>query len=90
MLCFDSSRFENAVLQAVKMGFSPKTMMFVEGLHVLLSTKKSLWEAKLVVFQNFGWSEEEVLLVFKKQPKIMGISASKLNSNLDFFINSMK
>ncbi|KAF5175108.1 Mitochondrial transcription termination factor family protein [Thalictrum thalictroides] len=89
-LCYGSDHFKKVVLEVEEMGVSPSSVQFIDALHVLLSMTKSTWEGKLAVFRNFGWSEDEVLSMFKKKPFVMANSANKIKLALDFFKHSLK
>ncbi|KAF5181182.1 Mitochondrial transcription termination factor family protein [Thalictrum thalictroides] len=89
-LCVNSDQFNKMILEVKNMGFISSSMMFLHGLSRLLETKKSTWDARVAVYRSFGWSEDEVILMFKKQPNIVRESVKKLNSALDFFLNNLK
>ncbi|KAF5175107.1 Mitochondrial transcription termination factor family protein [Thalictrum thalictroides] len=88
-LFFNSDKFKKVLLEVKEMGVSPSSVQFVLALHVLLTMRKSTWDGKLAVFRSFGWSEDEVLSVFKKYPLVMSNSAKKIKLAVDFFINSL-
>ncbi|KAF5205500.1 Mitochondrial transcription termination factor family protein [Thalictrum thalictroides] len=86
----NSDQFKKMVLEVKNMGFSSSSMMFLHGLSAFLEMKKSTWDAKLAAYRSFGWSEDDILSLFKKQPNIMIASVKKINSALDFFMNGLK
>lgn len=85
-----SDVIKEKVLQLVSMGFCPSSMMFLHGLHVLLGMKKPKWDEKMAVYKGFGWSEDEVLFLFKKQPSTMSASVKRITLSLNFFLNDLK
>ncbi|OVA13760.1 Mitochodrial transcription termination factor-related [Macleaya cordata] len=75
------------VLELKEMSFSPSNMVFVRGFAVLSGIKKPAWEAKFAVFKSFGWSDQEIMSVFRKQPIVMAASVEKIRTSLDYFMN---
>uniref|UniRef100_A0A5B7APZ1 Transcription regulator mTERF family n=1 Tax=Davidia involucrata TaxID=16924 RepID=A0A5B7APZ1_DAVIN len=71
------------------MGFDPSKNSFVNAMLVLTGNSKSTWERKLEVYRKWGWSDDEILLAFKKNPKCMATSEKKINQVMDFLINKM-
>lgn len=82
--------FRKVAMQIEEMGLCPSRMGFLFCLHVLVSHKKSLWDAKMELYRSFGWSEDEVLSMFKQQPFVMSNSVEKIKLALDFLMNALK
>ncbi|KAF8395567.1 hypothetical protein HHK36_019517 [Tetracentron sinense] len=89
LLSLETDHFSRFVTKIVQMGFDPLSLMFVYGLRTLLGMKKSTWEAKLKVYKSFGWSEDEILSMFRKQPVCMAPAEEKISKRLDFFMNKL-
>ncbi|KAF8395582.1 hypothetical protein HHK36_019532 [Tetracentron sinense] len=88
-LCLKPDKFSETVMKIIEMGFDPSSLMFIHGLRTLAGMKNGLWEAKLAVYRSFGWSEDEILSMFRKQPMCMGFSEKKISTALDFFMNKL-
>ncbi|XP_043714910.1 uncharacterized protein LOC122663292 [Telopea speciosissima] len=84
-----NDRFKQIVEEIKQMGFDLSKSFFVTTLHVLTSVKKSTWEQKLEAYRKWGFSENEILMVFRRYPWIMIISEKKIMSHMDFFVNKM-
>ncbi|KAG5229760.1 transcription termination factor MTERF [Salix suchowensis] len=50
---------------------------------------KSGWERRLGVYKSWGWSEEDVLAAFIKEPWCMMTSDDKIMAVMDFLVNNM-
>ncbi|XP_043723932.1 transcription termination factor 1, mitochondrial-like isoform X2 [Telopea speciosissima] len=87
-LTLKQPRFNEAVLKAKEMGFDPSSLMFVHAIRTLSQMNTTL-ETKLEVFRNFGWSEDEILCMFRKQPYCLTRSEKILRIRLDFFMNKL-
>ncbi|KAF8395568.1 hypothetical protein HHK36_019518 [Tetracentron sinense] len=89
ILSLKTYKFSKSVTKIIEMGFDPSSLMFVHGLAALSGVKKGIWEAKLAVYRSYGWSEDEILWMFRKQPVCMAPSAKKIKTALDFFVNKL-
>ncbi|KAF8395584.1 hypothetical protein HHK36_019534 [Tetracentron sinense] len=88
-LCFKPDKFREVVMKIIEMGFDSSSLMFAHGLIKLLAMNKGTWEAKLAVYRSFGWSDAEILSMFRKQPNCMGSSEKKISTALDFFMKKL-
>ncbi|XP_068307407.1 transcription termination factor MTEF1, chloroplastic-like [Pyrus communis] len=88
-VCQKPDDFNKDVEKVVGMGFTPKTLTFVNGLHVIATITKSTWVHKLEVYKSCGWTEEEILLAFRKKPTCMCLSEKNIRSKMDFLVNKM-
>ncbi|XP_077247614.1 transcription termination factor MTERF8, chloroplastic-like [Tasmannia lanceolata] len=84
-----SDRFSDVVTVVKEMGFNPSGSLFVLAVIVMSFLSKPTWERKLEVFRSFGWSEDEILSAFKKQPLYMITTEKKVKMVMDFFVNKM-
>ncbi|KAK1294214.1 hypothetical protein QJS10_CPA16g01299 [Acorus calamus] len=78
-------RFTVALTKVKEMDFKPSSSFFYLALHAILSTSESNWEEKFELYRSFGWSEDDILSAFKKQPHIMTLSKDKMRKMMDFF-----
>ncbi|KAK2448761.1 transcription termination factor MTERF5, chloroplastic [Trifolium repens] len=68
-------------------GFNPSTTTFVIAL--IARENKLSWKEKVDTFKKWGWSDEDVIEAFKKQPHCMLTSIDKINSVMNFWVNQM-
>ncbi|KAJ4975921.1 hypothetical protein NE237_001027 [Protea cynaroides] len=87
LLTWKPERFKKIVINAKEMGLNPSTYIFIHGIRVLAASNKPVWEAKIAVFRSFGWLEDEISLLFRKQPTIFCLSEKTIRKKLDFFVN---
>ncbi|GLT63616.1 hypothetical protein SLA2020_361700 [Shorea laevis] len=69
------------------MGFNPSSYAFFEVTRAWPA--RGTEKLKAEVYRRWGWSEDEILSVFKKFPSLMSISTKKLISVMDFLDNKM-
>ncbi|KAK1257157.1 hypothetical protein QJS04_geneDACA024667 [Acorus gramineus] len=89
-LSFASPDWFEEVTETVKgLGLDPKRPKYLNVVVVMSGMDRRTWEEKCRVFRSFGVSEEETLLVFKKQPLCLGNSAKKIGTMLGFYVNEL-
>jgi mTERF domain-containing protein len=77
-------------LEEVKgLGFNPSMTTFVVALMAKKCMTKKLWNQKVDVFKKWGWSDEDVLEAFKRQPQCMLTSIDKINAVMSFWVNQL-
>ncbi|XP_031258129.1 uncharacterized protein LOC116116174 isoform X2 [Pistacia vera] len=71
------------------MGINPKKSRFVTAIITMLVNPKSYWDKKIDVYKRWGWSEEEILTTFRKNPWCMMTSVDKIMGVMDQLVNKM-
>lgn len=82
-------KFDKVVKEVIEMGFNPKHMLFSHAILVFVNKSKSTRECKMEVYKRCGWSQDEVLLAFKKFPLCLALSEEKIVGTLDFLVNKL-
>ncbi|KAK1318707.1 hypothetical protein QJS10_CPB04g00583 [Acorus calamus] len=85
-LSLHPDRFTKAITKVKAMDFRPSSSLFYMALGSILSISESHWEEKFELYRSFGWSEDDILLAFKKMPRIMELSNDKIRRMMDFFL----
>ncbi|KAK1369158.1 hypothetical protein POM88_035250 [Heracleum sosnowskyi] len=83
-------KFRNSVLKLKDMGFDLESSYFCNAVHTLCFVTDSTWKSKCVLFRSFGFSNDEILLMFKKLPLFMCFSQKNIIASLDFFVNKLQ
>ncbi|GMY16450.1 transcription termination factor MTERF4, chloroplastic-like [Fagus crenata] len=83
-----SSRFVKAVQEVKEMGFDPSKIAFAKAIVVVLTSNKPMWEYKLEIFRRWGWSKEDTLFAFKRNPNFMLFSEEKIMKVMNFLVNN--
>ncbi|CAL5184392.1 unnamed protein product [Lathyrus oleraceus] len=87
---FSSYDMRSALDMVKKMGFNdPSKVNFSLALYAITATTKSLWNAKVIVFKRWGWSDEMVLEAFRKRPLFMLSSTEKIDKVMRFWVNEL-
>ncbi|GMN62388.1 hypothetical protein TIFTF001_031467 [Ficus carica] len=79
--------FRKIVEEVEEMGFDASKVNFVMAANAFLSMSRSKWESKVDAYKKWGWSEEEVLKAFERNPRCMMVSEDKITAAMDFFVN---
>ncbi|WVY89525.1 hypothetical protein V8G54_035039 [Vigna mungo] len=86
VLCFNL----RTLLEEVKLlGFDPLKVTFAVALEAKSTVSKPLWNAKVDVLKKWGWSEDEVLVAFRKDPEMMLCSMEKLDAVTGFWVGRL-
>jgi mTERF domain-containing protein len=71
------------------MGFRPSKVSFGTALEAKLSVYKILWNEKVDAFKKWGWSDEDVMEAFRRQPQCMLTSIDKINLSMSFWVDQL-
>ncbi|KAK1278131.1 hypothetical protein QJS04_geneDACA003508 [Acorus gramineus] len=82
----DLDRFTEAITKVKAMDIRPSSSSFYFALGTILGISESHWEEKFELYRSFGWSEDDILSAFKKQPQIMTLSKVKMRKMMNFFL----
>ncbi|XP_014503896.1 transcription termination factor MTERF5, chloroplastic-like [Vigna radiata var. radiata] len=78
------------LLEEVKLlGFDPLKVTFTVALQAKSTVSNPLWDAKVDVLKKWGWSEDEVLVAFRKHPAMMLCSMEKLDAVTRFWVGRL-
>ncbi|KAM7265825.1 hypothetical protein ACFE04_003508 [Oxalis oulophora] len=73
-----------------KLGIDPKDPQFCTALRVLIQTSESILMKKMEVYKSLGWSEEEIMCMFRRNPNYLAYSEEKIRTGMDFFVNTVE
>ncbi|KAK9984013.1 hypothetical protein SO802_033538 [Lithocarpus litseifolius] len=83
------SKLVKAIQEVKEMGIDPSKIVFVQAIVVVLTLKKPMWEYKFEIFKRWGWSKEDTLLAFKKDPNFMRLSEKNITKTMNFLVNKL-
>ncbi|KAM7256915.1 hypothetical protein ACFE04_012656 [Oxalis oulophora] len=85
----NTERFIEVVEFVKEKGLKPSSVNFVAAVAAVASLSRPSWEKKVLLFESWGWSKEDILGAFQKHPQCMMVSESKINAVMKFLINEM-
>ncbi|KAL5753730.1 hypothetical protein ACOSP7_021950 [Xanthoceras sorbifolium] len=86
----EESKLRDLVSRVSDMGLSVNSRMFTYGLCIVSCLSKGTFERKLELFRSFGFTKQEAMEMFQKQPMVFSKSEEQLKLRLDFFLNKIE
>ncbi|PQP97353.1 uncharacterized protein Pyn_09085 [Prunus yedoensis var. nudiflora] len=86
VLSLDTEKFKENIKKVTGMGFAPSSATFMKALDVISLTDALTWDQKKEVYKKCGWTEDDFLLAFRKNPFFMSLSCKKFSSKMDFLM----
>ncbi|XP_020227813.1 uncharacterized protein LOC109809007 [Cajanus cajan] len=86
ILC--SCNLSDTILELKQMGFDSSTTTFSVALLAKRTVNKAKWGEKVEAFRKWGWSEEDVVSAFKRQPYCMLNSPEKIHAVFSFWVDT--
>ncbi|WVZ12934.1 hypothetical protein V8G54_017464 [Vigna mungo] len=83
---FSSYDLSHTVCELKEMGFDTSKTSFALAMMAKKTVNKAKWVEKVEVFKKWGWSEEDVLVAFKKNPYCMLNSREKIDAIFSFWV----
>ncbi|KAL0371414.1 UNVERIFIED_CONTAM: hypothetical protein Sangu_0459500 [Sesamum angustifolium] len=85
-----ADEFRASVSKVLEMGFSPLKSMFVLALHAISGdANKVTWARCYQSYSDWGWSEDDIHMAFRKHPNCMLMSQEKISETMDFLVHKM-
>ncbi|KAH7838571.1 hypothetical protein Vadar_028381 [Vaccinium darrowii] len=81
-------RFRKDVEFVMEMGFDPSLSMFIYAVKAKGCLTELGWEDRLKFFRSLGFSNEETICMFKKQPITMSLSKEKIRAAVEFYTST--
>uniref|UniRef100_A0A7C9B402 Uncharacterized protein n=2 Tax=Opuntia streptacantha TaxID=393608 RepID=A0A7C9B402_OPUST len=89
-LLYKPETMKEYIKRAEKMGLSRDSKMFLHAVRVVSSMSEESWKSKIQVFHNLGFTQEDILLTFRKCPHIFAASERKIKEVSDILISAAK
>ncbi|XP_059629858.1 transcription termination factor MTERF9, chloroplastic-like [Cornus florida] len=84
------TRIREIAKRVDEMGIDRKSKMFVHAIRAISSMTRENWELKLEVFKSLGFSEDDILSVFRRYPQVFAVSESKIKASTQFLLSTGK
>lgn len=88
-LLIGTDKFKIWVEEIKEMGFDPRKCHFAGAIYTWSGFSKETRNRKWDLYKKWGWSDDDILLAFRKQPAIMMTSEEKIERVMDFLVNKM-
>ena len=87
---WQESKLRDVVSRVLDMGFSVNSRMLVYGLYTVSCMSNDTFMRKLELFRSSGFSSDECMEMFRKQPALLRSSEEKVKLGIEFFMNTIK
>ncbi|KAJ4824097.1 hypothetical protein Tsubulata_049887, partial [Turnera subulata] len=88
-ILFMPDRVKQTVEELKVRGSDPSKKTFVSALMVKCEQGESKWREKIDAYKSWGWTEEEIFVIFMKFPRFMSNSGEKISAVMDFVVNKL-
>ncbi|XP_042014185.1 uncharacterized protein LOC121762386 isoform X1 [Salvia splendens] len=79
-----------SVEKAIEFGFPHTTFAFIQAVAVFNCTSEGMWEAKLQILRDLGFSDNGIVAMYRKQPITFSASGNKLKKKIEFLLATGK
>ncbi|XP_059631417.1 transcription termination factor MTERF2, chloroplastic-like [Cornus florida] len=84
------TRVRELVRRVDELGFDRNSKMFLPAIRAISSMTIENWELKLEVFKSLGFSEDDILSIFRRQPQLFSLSVRKIKATTQLLLSSGK
>ncbi|PON61584.1 Mitochodrial transcription termination factor [Parasponia andersonii] len=78
----------NSAKRVEELGLDRNSKLFLQAIRVLCSMSLKNWELKRELFRKLGFSETDILAVFKRSPQVFCVSEKKIKQVTSFLITA--
>ncbi|KAM1131860.1 hypothetical protein ACFX2I_046399 [Malus domestica] len=89
LISLESDKFKENVKKVTSMGVPPSSASFMKVLYVITRVNEPEWAQKMELYKNWGWTEDDFLLAFRKNPQFMELTEKNFSSKMDFLVNKI-
>ncbi|XP_047954065.1 transcription termination factor MTERF4, chloroplastic-like [Salvia hispanica] len=85
-----SDIMRRSVDKAIEIGVPLTSIAFIHAVGIFNHTSEGMWEVKLQTLRDLGFSDDDVLAMFRKQPPIFNISKNKMTNKVELLLATRK
>ncbi|XP_047957287.1 uncharacterized protein LOC125202853 [Salvia hispanica] len=85
-----SDIMRRSVDKAIEFGVPRTSVVFIYAVGLFHFTSQGLWEVKLQTLRDLGFSDDDILAMFRKQPHVFRASGHKLKNKIEFLLATGK
>lgn len=82
-------KFSEVVRRVKDMGFDLSSYGFRSAVICLCLISDETWEAKCKIYRSFGFSDDEVVSMFKKMPAVVAYSEKRIREMMEFYVKKL-
>lgn len=73
-----------------ELGFDRDSMMYLHAIRTVASMSENNWRLKMEFFQKLGFSDKEILSMFRRRPQVFAISCRKIKNSIQVILETGK
>ncbi|KAL8113450.1 transcription termination factor MTERF8, chloroplastic-like [Apium graveolens] len=82
-------KFSEVVMKVRDMGFDLSSYNFRRAVICLCLINDENWEAKCQIYRSFGFSDDEIVSMFRKLPAVVAFSEKRIGKVLEFYVKKL-
>ncbi|XP_047954451.1 uncharacterized protein LOC125200744 [Salvia hispanica] len=79
-----------SVDKAIEIGVPHNSVVFIYAVGVFNYTSQGMWEVKLETLRNLGFSDKDILKIFRTHPHVFSASGNKLKKKVELLLATGK
>lgn len=83
-------KFSEVVMKVRDMGFDLSSYGFRRAVICLCLISDESWEAKCKIYRSFGFSDDEIVSMFRKLPAVVAYSEKRIREVLEFYVKKLR
>lgn len=76
--------------KAEEMGITASSNTFIYAVPTIASMSSETWELKLQAFRSLGFSDSDIMLMFRKAPQVFAVSMEKIKKIVELLLDTGK
>ncbi|KAK9933758.1 hypothetical protein M0R45_020934 [Rubus argutus] len=91
VMSLENDKFNKTVKRVFSLGFHPSSSAttFMKALQVIAMTDSAKWAQKMEFYGKYGWTEDDFMVAFRKNPFFMNLTEKNISRKMDFIVNRM-
>ncbi|XP_068336517.1 uncharacterized protein [Pyrus communis] len=89
VISLESDKFKENIKKVTSMGVPPSSATFMRALYMFARVNESERVQKMELYRKWGWTEDDFLLAFRKNPQIMELAEKNFSSKMDFLVTKV-
>ncbi|XP_057780864.1 uncharacterized protein LOC130999356 [Salvia miltiorrhiza] len=81
---------QKSVVRAIEFGVPWTSGVFIQAVNLFTHTSEGMWEVKVQTLRDLGFSDDDILTIFRKQPLVFSLSGKKMKNVTELLLATGK
>ncbi|XP_057780865.1 uncharacterized protein LOC130999358 [Salvia miltiorrhiza] len=77
---------QKSVVRAIEFGVPWTSGVFIQAVSLFTHTSKGMWEVKVQMIRDLGFSDDDILTIFRKQPLVFAQTEEKMKNVVEHLL----